>query len=193
MFAFIFISATIIPVYAEEGIWRQNEFGEWELSSETINATPPTDPSVLRRLENQNDVLAVYGEIPQINGKDAHDRRLAVEQTAKAVAGDDIMREYQERGLVIGIGAIVDGYVVIEILEEKAGEFEPGDIELLKTTADKYAEIYGILNLPLVFQAKQMPYGFEMLESETKIGNQFTPFLSSFNFPKIFDSSFLKK
>ncbi|MDV0445753.1 hypothetical protein MmiAt1_13480 [Methanimicrococcus sp. At1] len=166
LFAFIILGATVIPAYADAETEKQIGPGEWRIGFDMIDSTPLMNPSLMDEFRNHENTLAVYGEIPEISGKAAHEHWTAVSQVAKAISKDSIMQEYENRDFAIGIGAYIDGYVMIEISEGKEGEFTSEDIASFKETADKHAETFGIQNLPLIFQTKETPYGFEKSENE---------------------------
>lgn len=103
--------------FEEEGIYEQISPGEWVLTQKGMNMSPPLDPDLLNKLKNEENVLAVYGEIPQKEGSESYDWFIALNTIASATAKDSAMAELFDEYCINGIRVDADGYIAIEILE----------------------------------------------------------------------------
>lgn len=119
-------------------------------------------------LENNPDVLAVYGVIPEkAKGIEAYEYWLQMGNISKALSNDPVMQQYhyENGGAVIGQGTQCICYTSIIILDEYVDEFTQADMLAIKERVDYYAAIEGLIDPPLVFFKGKMIDSF-MTEEE---------------------------
>ncbi|MBZ3935566.1 hypothetical protein [Methanimicrococcus blatticola] len=105
-------------------------------------------------LENNPDVLAVYGVIPdKAKGIEAYEYWLQMGNISRALADDEVMQSYHyaNGGVVIGQGTQCVCYTSIMVLDERIDELTEKDMLAIKARVDYYASLEGLNDAPLVF------------------------------------------
>lgn len=105
-------------------------------------------------LENNPDVLAVYGIIPdKAKGIEAYEYWLQMGNISRALADDEVMQSYHyaNGGAVIGQGTQCVCYTSIMVLDENVDDFTEEDMLAIKARVDYYASLEGLKDPPLVF------------------------------------------
>lgn len=105
-------------------------------------------------LENNPDVLAVYGIIPdKAKGIEAYEYWLQMGNVSRSLADDDVMQNYHyaNGGPIIGQGTQCVCYTSIMVLDERVDELTEKDMLAIKERVDYYASLEGLKDAPLVF------------------------------------------
>jgi hypothetical protein len=136
-----------------------NYFTEEEQIKEIIKNSKPINSDILNELENEKDVLAIYGKIPEIKEEvEYYNWWISISNISDSILNDGAMKNhlYANGSCVIGYGPQSDGYILISIYDGYENKLESKDIEEIAFIFEKYAKEENISDVPLVFRYAPM-------------------------------------
>ncbi|MDR2944912.1 MAG: hypothetical protein LBU81_07550 [Methanosarcinales archaeon] len=131
---------------------------EYEEVLKIVDKKTAANPDLLNELSKQDDILAVYGTIPEKSGgAESYEWWLTLDSVAQSISEG---KELMNSPYFSGIGAHTDGYLYIQILDEYKDFVKDEDLESMKKIVDKYAEMQNIKDVPLAFEIvpRAMPF-----------------------------------
>ncbi|WNY27177.1 hypothetical protein [Methanolapillus ohkumae] len=137
----------ISPVLGEEDLRKsvENPYTEEETKL-IIDSTKQTNPTAFLSYSKNDNILAVYGEVPLKNkGVESYEWWLAISNTVDEIAEDEAFGKYLARngGSIIGYGPCSEGYIIIQTDQELRSKITQNDLEQIQKIVDKYAEKNG--------------------------------------------------
>ena len=132
-----------------------NAFTEEEQIKEIIKNSKPINSDIWNELENEKNVLAIYGKIPEIKEEvEYYNWWISISNISDSVLNEGAMKNhlYANGSCVIGYGPQSDGYILISIYDGYEDKLESKDIEEIASIFEKYAKEENISDVPLVFR-----------------------------------------
>ena len=121
---------------------------------EIIVVHTPTSPDSFNELSKQEDVLAVFGTIPE---KSSWDESFEWWLTVKKVAGSIDAEELREVSpYVRSIGAHLNGYLFVHISKTGKDSITTEDLESIKRIVAVHAKKQNIKDMPLIFSVAEL-------------------------------------
>jgi hypothetical protein len=141
------------------GEGHDNVFMEEEQIKEIIKNSKSINSDILNELENEKNVLAIYGKIPEIKEEaEYYNWWISISNISDSILDDDAIKNhlYANGNCIIGYGPQSEGYILISIYDSYEEKLESKDIEEIAFIFEKYAKEENISDVPLVFRYAPM-------------------------------------
>ncbi|WNY26314.1 hypothetical protein [Methanolapillus ohkumae] len=158
----IIFLGVLSSVLADDGL-KENPLTLDEQVKEQIENSKQINSGVLDQLRKEENVLAVYGYIPEINdGGEYYNWWTSIFNTTMSVSKTGALDEYvyENEGYIIGFGPESDGYITILVYNKYGKDINTKDFEIIKSIFDKYGLEENISDVPIVFKSADIPVAY---------------------------------
>ena len=117
-----------------------------------------TDPDYFRNFENDPNTVAIFGEVPKVEGSAADNYFSCIDSVARSIQKNENFTNYLEEhgGSLAGYSSNRKGWLLIRVDPSKKENLTSQDIENIMSIINETAENQEIENIAVVFHASRL-------------------------------------
>ena len=150
----IILFVLIAPSLGEEQEDDGNPITSEFIKQRMIERNFAIDPNALKYIENENDVIATFGVMPELeSGLESYNWWISICNITDEISEDKALEQYLlgSGGFCGGYGTFADGTIRIIVGENFRDSVTDEELKEVVEIVEKYAEKEGITSAPIVF------------------------------------------